>query len=96
MIKKLLMFLVLSFLMAGALITYSTSHDAVGTFVQGQSAIAKYVQLAKTKTLAVTKPVLKKFGVDIDNTHVEDMNIVERQMENAAEKVTEANQQLGK
>ena len=90
MIRKILGLFALIFLMAFALVAYSMSNS----ISESQSAVFGYAQtiLAKTKTLA--SPILRKIGVDIENTNVEDINIVERQVENATNKVDEASKLL--
>ena len=92
MIKKFLGFVVLIFAMATALVAYSMT----GTVSETQGAVARYIQKAKTETLAIAIPVLKKFGIDVKEIQPDNMNIVERQMENATDKVNEATQALSR
>ena len=90
MIKKFLGFFLLVIAMAGALIIYSTTT----TVSETQGTVAKHIQKAKAEVLAIAIPTLRKFGIDVERVQTEDMNVVERQMENAADKVTEATNAL--
>ena len=87
MAKKILSFFVLVVAMAVGLVTYSMTTSVS----ENQSAVINFVQKAKAETLSIVSPVLKKFGVDIEETSIKDANIVERQMENATDKLNEAN-----
>lgn len=92
MIKKFLGFIVLVFAMATALVFYSMTNSVSET----QGTLTRYVQKAMITVKGVAVPVLKKVGIDVENVHVEDMNIIERQTENATHKVNEATQSLSK
>lgn len=90
MIRKILGFFALISLMAFALVAYSMTSSVS----ESHSAVMKYVQKIKSETLAFASPVLKRLGVDVEKIQTSDANIVERQMENATNKVNEATQML--
>ena len=92
MIKKFLGFIVLIFAMATALVFYSMTNSVSET----QGTLTRYVQKAMMTVKGIAVPVLKKVGVDVENVHLEDMNIIERQTDNVTDKVNEATQQIGK
>ena len=90
MVKKIFGLLVLIFAMTAALVAYSMT----STVPDAQGTITGYKQKIVAKTREVAEPILKKAGIDIENTNVEDINVVERQMENATNKVNEATNSL--
>ena len=92
MVKKILGFFVLIVAMAAALVVYSSTTS----ISENQSAVINFFQKSKSTALSFVSPVLKKFGVDIEKTNLQDANIVERQMQNATDKVNEATATLSK
>ena len=86
MIKKILALVVLVIGMATALVIYSM----VGTVPDATGAVTGYKQQLMATTKAVVGPVLKKVGFDVEKTDMQDMNVVEKQLENAADKVNAA------
>ena len=92
MVKKILGFFVLIVAMAAALVVYSSTTS----ISENQSAVINFFQKAKSTILSSASPVLKKFGVDIEKTNLQDANIVERQMQNVTDKVDEATATLSK
>ncbi|MBE8951147.1 MAG: hypothetical protein SR3Q1_11235 [Quinella sp. 3Q1] len=92
MIKKILALVVLVLGMAAALVAYSM----VGSVPDATGAVTGYKQQLMATTKAVVGPVLKKVGFDVEKTDMQDMNVVEKQLENAAEKVNAAANALSK
>ena len=96
MVKKFLEFFALILVMATALVAYSMTSTAPdipnvpGTF-------DSYKQKLFAKTKEVAAPVLKKAGIDVEQVpEVEDLNVVEKQMEEATDKVNAATKVLSK
>ena len=93
MIRRILIFLMLSLFMATALVLWSSNYDASSAISEGQGTLAGYVQKVKAQTMAIASPLLRKVGIDVKDANA---NVIERQMENAADKVNEATQALSK
>ena len=93
MIKKILSLTLLIFLMAFALVAYSvTSSPPNAPDVSG--TVANYKQQVVAKTRKIAEPILQRAGIDVEKVNVEDANIVQQQMEEAAKKLDEANKIL--
>ena len=94
MVKKILGLLVLILVMTAALVAYSMT----GTSPEVPDVIKtvdNYKQQAFDKTKEVAAPVLKEAGVDVEKVPtMDDLNVVEKQMQEATEKVNEATKAL--
>ena len=95
MVKKVLGLLVLILVMTGALVAYSMTADAPDLpGIPGTVSTYKKEVFAKVKEVAA--PVLKKAGFDVEKVpDAKDLNVVEKQMENASEKINEATKAFG-
>lgn len=72
------------------------AYSMVGSVPDATGAVTGYKQQLMATTKAVVGPVLKKVGFDVEKTDMQDMNVVEKQLENAAEKVNAAANALSK
>ena len=90
MIRKIFGLLVLILVMTGALVAYSMTADApdVSNFT---GTVSNYKNEIVAKTKEVAAPVLKEAGLDVEKIpDAKDLNVVEKQMDNATDKLTEA------
>ncbi|MBQ3726742.1 MAG: hypothetical protein II902_06755 [Selenomonadaceae bacterium] len=92
MLKKVLGFLILVLAMTAALVAYSSTNNVEVPDVSGAATSYKQKIFAEVKEVAA--PVLKEAGVDVEKVNTDDLNVVEKQMENATDKVNEATQAL--
>lgn len=92
MLKKVLGFLILVLAMTAALVAYSVKNTVEVPDVSGAATNYKQKIFAEVKEAAA--PVLKEAGVDVEKVNTDDLNVVEKQMENATDKVNEATQAL--
>ena len=90
MIKKILGLLVLILVMAGALVAYSMTADAPN--LPGvPETVSTYKNEIVAKTKEVAAPVLKEAGLDVEKIpDAKDLNVVEKQMNDATDKLNEA------
>ena len=94
MLKKFLGFFVLIVAMATALVAYSMTNTAP-EIPNVPGTVDRYNQKLIAKTKEVAAPVLKKAGIDVEQVpEMEDLNVVEKQMEDATNKVNEATKAL--
>lgn len=94
MVKKFLGFFALILVMATALIAYSMTNTAPD-IPNVHGTVDSYKQKLFAKTKEIAAPVLKKAGIDVEQIpQAEDLNVVEKQMEEATDKVNEATKAL--
>ena len=88
MAKKVLGFIVLILAMTAALVAYSMTATAPNIPGVPENLSAKVKKAAA--------PVLQEVGIDVEQIpSVDDLNIVEKQMENASDKIDAATNVLG-
>lgn len=94
MVKKFLGFFALILIMATALVVYSMTNTAPD-IPNVPGTVDSYKQKLFAKTKEVAAPVLKKAGIDVEQIpQAEDLNVVEKQMEEATDKVNAATKAL--
>lgn len=95
MLRRILALISLVGLMVIGLLVYSmtTSVDEMEQTATGYKQGLKDQLVAKTKELA--GPTLAKFGIDVEKTQPEDLNIVKQSLEDAAQAVNDATKALG-
>ena len=95
MLRSILAIISLVGLMVIGLLVYSTmtSVDEMGQtatdYKQG------FKQQLTTKIKEVTGPTLAKFGIDVEKTSTDDLNIVKQKIEDASKAVDEASKAIG-
>lgn len=95
MLRKILALISLVGLITIALVMYSLNSsvpDVEGT-VSGYRKEFKQQLVEKTKEVA--GPTLAKFGIDVEKTKPDDLNIVKQKLEEASHAVDEASKQIG-
>ena len=94
MVKKILGLLVLILVMTAALVAYSMT-GTISDIPDVTGTVDNYKKEIVTKTKEVAAPVLKEAGLDVEKVpSAEDLNVVEKQMNEASEKVNEATKML--
>ena len=93
MIKKFLGIVALVLVMTAALVVYSATTTVEVPDVP--EAATSYRKQLFAKVIEIAKPILQEAGVNVDPENV-NVNVVEQQVENAADKVNEATQALAK
>ncbi len=95
MLRRILALISLVGLMVIGLLVYSmtTSVDEMEQTATGYQQGLKQQLVTKTKEIA--GPTLAKFGIDVEKTQPEDLNIVKQSLEDAAQAVNDATKALG-